>query len=437
MRNFSPPILSLPENAGRDLRYQLGLTETETLRISYIPGPGDLRSTYDWWKKGEFDPRIPSIAYSTMFFELCTALGGIEAQLIVRADQPSPPYIDGGFRFDTALYEPAGGAGYYWARLKYAGACLRALSAFKPHIAVVASDFDWQYLPLVRAVAGKVILSVHNTYWPMGEKPGKLSLSYLLYGAALKTVGAAVCTSHECERQVRRLTGSGFWSFVETPQQAGAQSVSPSPEASVPVQTFVAAQQHIRPPKTAPRNDNPGRLLYLGRIERPKGVFDLLDAYEMLVPAMPNLSLVFAGGGGALDELRAEIEARNLGERVQAVGHLDSARAHEELQRADLLVCPTRTDFNEGLAFVCFEAAGYGVPVVMSSVVPAQDLLAGGCVVFKANDTQAMAEAIAGAFDESAYETLRRNARLRGQITLDRSMAWGSQLYRAMVAAAG
>jgi glycosyltransferase involved in cell wall biosynthesis len=440
MPRLTPPILSLPESAGGLLRERLGLAETEALRITYIPGPGDIRTTYDWWKKGDFDPRVPSIAYSTMFFELCAALGNVTAQIVIRSDRPAPPFVEEGFRFDTAAYRHANGRiGYFLARLRYVSGCLLAMRRFKPHIAVVASDFDWQYLPLAGLFAGKVILSVHNTRWPMGERTGgRATLKDRLYGEALKTAPAAVCTSHECERQIRILARRGLWSREKIPPQGASQDQERAPvEPAAAIKTFVAAPQQVALPEAPPVNPEPERLLYLGRIERPKGVFDLLDAYETLARSKPNLSLVFAGGGGALDDLKAEIAARKLGDRVQAPGHLDSRRAHEELRRTDLLVCPTRTDFNEGLAFVCFEAAGYGVPVVMSSVVPARDLLAGGCIVFKANDTQALAAAIAEAFGNCTYESLRSNARLHGQITLDRSMAWGSQLYRAMAAAAG
>ena len=105
---------------------------------------------------------------------------------------------------------------------------------------------------------------------------------------------------------------------------------------------------------------------------------------------------------------------------------------HQTLSETHLLVCPTRASFNEGLAFVCFEAALHGVPTVMSEVVPARDLLGGGCVVVEADSVNALASALDAILgDEARYENLRSTALEKSAVVFDRSKSWGSQLYRA------
>ncbi len=416
MTVFEEPILSVPEDAGARLRESLGLGPDETPRIAYLPGPGDVYGTFRHWRQGQHDPRVPSVTYSTQFYEFCEA-AGCEGILITHSAEGAPTITDGRYSFVNIGHRPGEGApAYYASRYRYAQACLKALAPFKPHVAVVASDFDWQYLPLVKRAADRLILTVHNTRWAMGAE--NLSLRQKLanagYRFAVRSVDAAVCTSHECERQLKALSRADLPSFVAVPQQA---------------EKAVEASTRAGPAR---------KLLFLGRLETNKGVFDLLDAYSALSKAHPDLRLVYAGGGGALEALRAEIERRGLSGAVSAPGHLDKAQVKAAIKEADLLVCPTHSVFNEGLAFVCFEAAVQGAPSVMSTAVPARELLKDGCVVFKADSTEALTAALAGVIeDEGAYRRLSAGALAASAILYDRSRAWGSQLYRAIVAGGG
>ncbi len=416
MTAFDEPILDLPADAPARLRRSLGLEPDAPLRIAYLPGPGDVYGTYKHWREGRHDPRVPSITYSTQFYEFCQS-GQCEGMLITQAAEPTPTMTDGDFTFAKVVYQAgSGAAGYFASRYAYAQACIKALAPFKPHVAVIASDFDWQYLPLAKRVADRLILTVHNTRWPMGAK-GLSPRQKLLnagYRLAMRSVDGAVNTSHECERQLLTLTRPDLPSFVAVPQQ---------PE----------------PIEAAPRTGPARNLLFLGRLEANKGVFDLLDAFCTLRETHPDLRLVFAGGGGALEPLRAEIAKRGLSDVASAPGHLDRPSVKAALKQADLMICPTRTDFNEGLAYVCFEAAAQGVPSVMSTVVPARELLKDACAVFEADSTPALTESIAGLLDDQdAYQRLSVAALSCSAETLyDRSRAWGSQLYRAIIGAGG
>ncbi|MEO1136800.1 MAG: glycosyltransferase, partial [Pseudomonadota bacterium] len=279
-------LVMLPPDAVEALHRAIPSASGRPARISYLVGPGDPFSTYEYWKKGEFDPRVPSIAYSTMFYELVSALGA-NGQIVQRGPQSRPPFIDGEFRFDTVrLPRGEGFFGYHAARFQYARACLAAIKDYGPDIAVVASDFDWQYLPLVKNRCRRTVLSLHNTIWPMGtrqfgtrQKAANAAISFWL-----RSVDSSVCTSHECERQLKHLSGNR-------------------------IATFVAAPQQVSRPEAPPLKNRPSRLIYLGRIETAKGVFDLLETFADLRDRHPALTLVFAGGGGALEMLKQQIDA--------------------------------------------------------------------------------------------------------------------------------
>lgn len=109
---------------------------------------------------------------------------------------------------------------------------------------------------------------------------------------------------------------------------------------------------------------------------------------------------------------------------------------HDRLERADLLVCPTRSEFSEGLALVVVEAAVHGVPTLLSSVVPAKDLFPGAVAEVPADDVAALRAALDRlASSPEDYRALCRAVLERSDAFFDRSLSWGSQLYKALLLA--
>ena len=210
----------IPENARESVSQAVDLKPGEALRISYLPGPGDLETTFDYWAKREFDPRVPSIAYSTMFFELCHRLGA-EAQVIVRG--PGDPHTNQkkNVRFDKVAFDPdSGRISYIMDRSRYARDCIEQVEAFDPHLVVVSTDFPWRFFSTL-SKGRKLVLTVHNTLWPMGTEnhPLKRRVKNAFLSRWLGAVDSAVYTSHECYRQISSLTGPRFEEIVAVPQQ--------------------------------------------------------------------------------------------------------------------------------------------------------------------------------------------------------------------------
>lgn len=105
--------------------------------------------------------------------------------------------------------------------------------------------------------------------------------------------------------------------------------------------------------------------LFVGRLVAGKGVFDLLDAYERLAPALrEEIGLVIAGEG----PMRAELESRTRNihpGRLYFAGfiHRDELATYYAL--AECFVFPTRTD-TWGL--VVNEAMACGLPIICTRV---------------------------------------------------------------------
>lgn len=187
---------------------------------------------------------------------------------------------------------------------------------------------------------------------------------------------------------------------------------------------------HLHPPRARERAR---RLLFLGRIEANKGVFDLLEAFGALAPRFADTRLVLAGTGSADDALADAVARHEARAQIELAGLLDADGVHEALGEADLLICPTRAEVTEGLALVVLEAAAQGVPSVASSVVPAAETAGAACVTFPVNDVQALQTTLARLMeDDSAYEALAREAAAIRPRMLDRSLGWGSCLGRVL-----
>jgi len=100
-----------------------------------------------------------------------------------------------------------------------------------------------------------------------------------------------------------------------------------------------------------------------GRVERAKGVFDLLDAFACGAP--PDARLVYVGDGAALADLGHAVASRGLDRRVLLVGAQPLERMPAYLAACDVVVVPS---WAEGLPNTILEAQACGRPVVATDV---------------------------------------------------------------------
>jgi len=104
-------------------------------------------------------------------------------------------------------------------------------------------------------------------------------------------------------------------------------------------------------------------ICFVGRIERSKGVYELIDAFEMLCCNLPGHNLVLIGT--MEDEYFLEKIKKNR--RIYYLG----AKPHNEvikiISEAELLVLPSKS---EGLPRSCLEAMSLGTKVLLPPGIP-------------------------------------------------------------------
>jgi glycosyltransferase involved in cell wall biosynthesis len=158
------------------------------------------------------------------------------------------------------------------------------------------------------------------------------------------------------------------------------------------------------------------RVLYVGRIERNKGVFDVLEvARRFAAEGTAGVEFDLCGAGSALRALRKAIDAAGLSRVVRCHGHCDYRTMAEMYSRSHAVIVPTTTDFIEGFNKVVAEGVLAGRPVITSSVCPALALVRGAVVEVPPDDVAGYQEAIRQLRDDPALYQAKRAACLAAQ----------------------
>lgn len=108
-------------------------------------------------------------------------------------------------------------------------------------------------------------------------------------------------------------------------------------------------------------------LLFLSRIEKRKGIYELLQAFSSLSHNENGpfeLHLTICGDGAELENIRKVIEKKNL-TNVSITGFVDGKLKQDVFKKAHLFVFPS---YGEGMPNAVLEAMGFGLPILTTPV---------------------------------------------------------------------
>jgi glycosyltransferase involved in cell wall biosynthesis len=185
-------------------------------------------------------------------------------------------------------------------------------------------------------------------------------------------------------------------------------------------------------PELRKRHSLPPRyFLYVGRLVRAKGVFDLLEAYVLLrAEHRGQVGLVFVGDGGDRSELMRRASQIAPGS-IQFTGFVQRDNLPEFYTLADALIFPTHSD---PWGLVVNEAMSCSLPVIATQVAGcAPDLVKNewnGFIVPPENPTRLAAAMSALASDSGLL--LEMGNRSRERIDANSPAAWAEGVVRVM-----
>lgn len=163
-------------------------------------------------------------------------------------------------------------------------------------------------------------------------------------------------------------------------------------------------------PRTASRGDGEPAFVILGTIEGRKNHALLLSLWRQMLDgreavSVPRLVIVGRRGWQA-DEVFAQLDRREFGDRVAELGPLDDSRLAETLAGARALLFPS---FAEGYGIPLVEALAAGVPVIASDLPVFREIGQGVPELLPPDDAAAWSDAIA---DYARPDSVRRRAQL-------------------------
>lgn len=103
-------------------------------------------------------------------------------------------------------------------------------------------------------------------------------------------------------------------------------------------------------------------ILFLSRIEKEKGIYIAIDAYQQFLKKHPERksSLIIAGDGPDLQAVKNYVEERKF-PGIKFLGHVSSVEKKKVLLESHVMIFPS---FTEGLPNSILEAMLYGMPVI-------------------------------------------------------------------------
>jgi glycosyltransferase involved in cell wall biosynthesis len=147
-------------------------------------------------------------------------------------------------------------------------------------------------------------------------------------------------------------------------------------------------------------------ILYVGRIEKIKGIFTLIDAVKGT-----DIKLKIAGTGPALEQMKAYVADHNMS-NVEFLGHVAKLRVYELTLQAECVVCPS--EWYENYPFSVIESLLMSKPVIGANIGGIPELVLDGKtgLLFEAGDVAGLKEKILALWNNPDYaQRLGANAR--------------------------
>jgi glycosyltransferase involved in cell wall biosynthesis len=134
-------------------------------------------------------------------------------------------------------------------------------------------------------------------------------------------------------------------------------------------------------------------LIWVGRLEREKGVDVLLEALPAILSAIPRVHLTLIGGGSQEQALRKQVEQAKTGAAVRFLTHIPREELSSHYARAAACVLPSV--WTENSPLVAYECLSAGLPMLGSRIGGIPELIEPDCgFTFEPHNPDDLARAV-------------------------------------------
>lgn len=121
-----------------------------------------------------------------------------------------------------------------------------------------------------------------------------------------------------------------------------------------------------------PYNMSASNILFLGRLGRRKGTYDLLDAVKIIDSDIPENVKLYLCGDGEIDNIKVKINELGLQKRIAFIGWIDGKQKAEFMYNTSITVLPS---YNEGLPMAILESMAYGIPCISTNIASIPEVI--------------------------------------------------------------
>lgn len=139
------------------------------------------------------------------------------------------------------------------------------------------------------------------------------------------------------------------------------------------IETTAVDERILRSPlKFVNTNNDTFTILFLARIEKDKGIFELIEACRVIHASIKSIRLVIAGSGSASDQV---IKSAEVFDWIHVAGYVDWDEKAIFYLQSDVYVLPS---YREGMPNSVLEAMAFGLPIVCTGVGALSEIIQNG-----------------------------------------------------------
>lgn len=121
----------------------------------------------------------------------------------------------------------------------------------------------------------------------------------------------------------------------------------------------------IEAPQINPKKSNLFTLLFLGKMNKNKGIYDLLDVIIKNKSEYKNKLRLFLGGNGEIESVQRKIHENGIENIVIFKGWVSGNSKIDLFNQSDVYILPS---YYEGLPISILEAMSYSMPIIATNV---------------------------------------------------------------------
>lgn len=120
------------------------------------------------------------------------------------------------------------------------------------------------------------------------------------------------------------------------------------------------------------------KILFLARIEKQKGIYEAIEACQILGEEFPQIKLVVAGDGSEFEKVKAYVTEHHYS-NVQFLGFVAGLQKKKVYIDSDIYMLPS---YSEGMPTSMLEAMAFGLPIITRPVGGIKDFFEQGKMGF-------------------------------------------------------